>query len=258
METYEKGKLYTINISDLNADPNQPRKYMDTTAHNELTASIQQHGILEPVLFRQDENAALFIVAGERRFAAAQNAGLTTVPAIFIEGNHAEISLVENLLRQDLTAVEEAEALKGLMDVQQYTQEQLSSIIGKAASTISEILSLNKLPQEVRDECRSDPAISKNILIEIAKSKQQRGMLSLYNKYKTQKLSKQQIKQQRKREVKSPSETVLTVMTDLTEKIYKLEITQLSDADKETLRQALSVLTEVVERKLSGEAPPGL
>jgi ParB family chromosome partitioning protein len=177
---------------------------------------------------------------------------MATIPAIFIEENYAEISLVENLLRQDLTAVEEAEALKGLMDGQKYTQEQLSAMIGKATSTISEILSLNKLPQEVRDECRSDPAISKNILIEIAKSKQQRGMLSLYKKYKTQKLSKEQIKQQRKREVKPPSEAVLTVMTDLTEKIGKLDITQLTDADMESLREALSTLTQAIEEKLSG------
>jgi len=74
-------------------------------------------------------------------------------------------------------------------------------------------------------------------------------MLSLYNKYKAQKLSKEQIKQQRKREVKSPSEAVLTVMADLTEKIGKLDIAQLADADKESLRQAL---TQAVEEKLSG------
>ena len=256
--TYVKGQLYSITLSDLHPDPNQPRKFMDPTALEELTASIKQHGVLEPILFRQDTDGILYIVAGERRFAAAQNAGMATIPAIFIEGNYAEISLVENLLRQDLTAVEEAEALKALMDEQKYTQEQLSTMIGKATSTISEILSLNKLPQEVRDECRSDPAISKNILIEIAKSKQQRGMLSLYKKYKAQKLSKEQIKQQRKREVKPPSEAVLTVMADLTEKITKLDITQLTDADKESLRQALSALTQAVEEKLSGETQPGL
>ena len=250
---YVKGQLYNITLSDLRPDPNQSRTYIDPTALEELTASIQQHGVLEPILFRQDTDGALYVVAGERRFAAAQNASLTTIPAIFIEGNYAEISLVENLLRQDLTAVEEAEALQALMTEQSYTQEQLSAIIGKATSTISEILSLNKLPQEVRDECRSDPAISKNILIEIAKSKQQRGMLSLYKKYKAQKLSKEQIKQQRKREVKSPSEAVLTVMADLTEKIGKLDITQLADADKQSLREALSALTQAVEEKLSGE-----
>jgi len=248
MKAYEKGKLYNIIIDDLHPDPNQPRKYMDPQALNELTASIKQHGILEPILFRQDTDGTLYIVAGERRIAAARNAYLESVPGIFVEGSHAEISLVENLLRQDLTAVEEAEALKRLMDEQKYTQEQLSRIIGKATSTISEILSINKLPQEIRDECRTDPTISKNILIEIAKGKQQRGMLSLYKKYKAKKLSKEQ----KKRVAKSQSETVLTLMTDLTGKIGKLDVTQLADEEKESLRQALSALTQALEDKLSG------
>ena len=245
---YTKGQLYNIIIDDLHPDPSQPRKYMDPEALNELTASIKQHGILEPILFRQDTDGTLYIVAGERRIAAARNAYLESVPGIFVEGSHAEISLVENLLRQDLTAVEEAEALKRLMDEQKYTQEQLSRIIGKATSTISEILSINKLPQEIRDECRTDPTISKNILIEIAKGKQQRGMLSLYKKYKAKKLSKEQ----KKRVAKSQSETVLTLMTDLTGKIGKLDVTQLADEEKESLRQALSALTQALEDKLSG------
>ncbi|MCX5841726.1 MAG: ParB/RepB/Spo0J family partition protein, partial [Deltaproteobacteria bacterium] len=134
--TYEKGKLYDLELSKLQTNPNQPRKYMDPTALEELTASIAKHGILEPILFRQ-EKEILYTVAGERRVEAAKKAGLAVIPAILVEGNHAEISLVENLLRQDLTAVEEAEALKALMDEEKYTQEQLSSIIGKAQNTLS-------------------------------------------------------------------------------------------------------------------------
>ena len=76
---YIKGQLYNIALSDLHPDPNQPRKYMDPTALEELTASIKQHGVLEPILFRKDTEGVLYIVAGERRFAAAQNAGLTTI-----------------------------------------------------------------------------------------------------------------------------------------------------------------------------------
>ena len=252
MENYVKGQLYNIALSDLHPDPNQPRKFMDSTALEELTASIKQHGVLEPILFRQDTDGVLYIVAGERRFAAAQNAGLTTVPAIFIEGNHAEISLVENLLRQDLAAVEEAEALKGLMDVQQYTQEQLAGIIGKAASTISEILSLNKLPQEVRDECRIDPAISKNILIEIAKSKQQRGMLSLYNKYKAQKLSKEQIKTEARRDRKTKTEQTVNILGAMQTKISAVTIDDLTTEDRDKVIAALETLKLTIEEKLSG------
>jgi ParB family chromosome partitioning protein len=151
----------------------------------DLTESVRQHGVLMPLLFRQD--AALeanVIVAGERRFEAAKIAGLTTIPAILVEGNTAEIALVENLLRQDLTAVEEAEALQRLKDEQKYTDEQLGAIIGKARTTLNEALSLNKLPQEIRDECRADRTITKSTLITIARKKQARAMTTAYNAYK--------------------------------------------------------------------------
>jgi ParB family chromosome partitioning protein len=90
----------------------------------------------------------LIIVAGERRYRAAQDAGLFTLPGILVEGNIAEIALVENLQRQDLTCIEEAEALKKLMDDAQYTQEQLAGAIGKPRATVTETLSLTNLPVE--------------------------------------------------------------------------------------------------------------
>jgi len=105
--TYEKGKLYDLPIGDLNLDPNQPRKSMDPQALEELTASVKRVGIIQPLLFRVEigeiggHDAAscppisLILVAGERRFRAAQLAGLTTVPGICVEGNPSEIALVE-------------------------------------------------------------------------------------------------------------------------------------------------------------------
>jgi ParB family chromosome partitioning protein len=174
---YEKGQLYQLELAHLQADPNQPRKYLAPQALEDLTESIRQHGVLMPILFRQD--AALeadLIVADERRFEAAKMAGLTTIPAIYLGGNdaivspevkYAEIALVENLLRQDLTPVEEAEALDRLMTEQNYTQEQLGAIIGKARTTVGDILTLNKLPQAIRDECRGNTAVTRKTLITI-------------------------------------------------------------------------------------------
>jgi len=189
MTLYEKGTLYQIPVADLQPDPNQPRKYMDPQALDDLTASIAQHGVLTPILFRLSQppegaSPPLFIVAGERRCEAAKRAGLTKVPAILVDGNHAEIALVENLLRQDLTPVEEAEALDRLVKEENYTQEQLGIIIGKARTTVSEILSLNRLPQQVRDECRSDTKVTRKTLIGIARKKQARGMITAWNKTK--------------------------------------------------------------------------
>jgi ParB family transcriptional regulator, chromosome partitioning protein len=245
---YKKGQLYNIDLAYLLPDPNQPRKFMDPTALEELTASIKQHGVLEPILFRQNTDGVLYIVAGERRFAAAQNAGLTAIPAIFIEGNYAEISLVENLLRQDLTAVEEAEALKGLMDGQQYTQEQLSAIIGKARSTITEILTLNRLPEEIRSECRSNPAVSRATLLQIARNKQTRSMLTQYKKYK-EKLAKQQAGKQAKVKT-APAQALTELLEKTTEKLSDLDATNLTDAEKTTLSTAMTHLKTTISTAL--------
>ena len=110
--------------------------------------------MLEPILFRV-EDGQNYIVAGDRRCRAARQAGLISIPAIFIDTqNHEEISLVENLLRQDLNPVEEAEALNRLQEDHNYQQEDLMRIFGKSQTAISETLSLNRLPQAIRDECR--------------------------------------------------------------------------------------------------------
>src|SRR5512138_3327149 len=188
MATYEKNQLYQVPLAELQPDPTQPRKYMDPVALDELTASVTQMGIIEPIVCRQDPSTNLvYVVAGERRCAAARKASLPSVPAVFIDGsNYAEVALVENLLRQDLNPVEEAEALKRLMDDHAYEQEQLATIIGKSQSNISKSLSLNRLPKEIRDECRQDPTVPRIVLFEIAQRKQERGMLTQFRKYREQ------------------------------------------------------------------------
>jgi ParB family chromosome partitioning protein len=155
---------------------------MDPVALEELTASVAQMGIIQPIVCRKDsETGLVYVVAGERRCAAARKAGLASVPAVFIDGdNYAEIALVENLLRQDLNPIEEAEALQKLMDDHAYQQEELAKIIGKSQPMISKSLSLNRLPKEIRDECRQDPTVPKNVLVEIARKKQERSMLTKF------------------------------------------------------------------------------
>jgi len=181
--SYGRGSLYQIPCDKLHTDPNQPRKYFDPVAQQDLVNSFKKEGVLQPILFRTDQHGKLFIVAGERRLQAARKAGMKSIPAIFVEGNYSEIALVENLLREDLTAIELAEALDHIMKEFDYTQEQLKGIIGKAKSTVSEILSLNHLPDVIKDECRNDPSISRSTLLEIAKKKREKGMLSAYKKY---------------------------------------------------------------------------
>jgi len=174
---------------------------------------------------------------------------------------HAEISLVENLLRQDLTAVEEAEALKRLMDEQNYTQEQLSRIIGKARSTIADILTLNRLPQEIRDECRGDTSVTRKTLITIARKKQARSMITAWNKYKEKAARDAAGKKPRLRKKESP-EDILKWLAKATTKLNALNTATWSDDEKASLHKALldfeaSLHAILHALKNTGEAPEG-
>jgi ParB family chromosome partitioning protein len=231
MTTYEKGKLYDLPIIDLTPDPNQPRKSMDPQALEDLAASIKLKGIIQPILFRvAADSPYLIIVAGERRYKAAQMADLLIVPGICVEGNAAEIALVENLQRQDLTCIEEAEALKRLMDEEKYTQDQLSAVIGKPRTTITESLSLTNLPQAIRNDCRGNRTVNKKKLLEISRKKQQRAMSTAYAKYKEE-LQKELEGGAKKREKLSAATVFCQYLDKTREKVEEVDISDWSDVD---------------------------
>jgi ParB family transcriptional regulator, chromosome partitioning protein len=148
--------LLLLAIEAVERNPDQPRKRFDETALEELAASIREHGVVEPILVRR-EGTKYRIVAGERRWRAAQRAGLREVPAILREASDREafeLALVENLQRADLNAIEEAEAFEVLSTDHGLTQEQIAGRVGKERSTVANALRLLKLPIEVRDAVR--------------------------------------------------------------------------------------------------------
>jgi len=251
---YEKGKLYELSPNDLQTDPAQPRKVIDVAGLEDITASVAKLGVLQPILFRIDAEGDLIIVAGERRVTAARSAGLATVPAVYIaDANYAEVALVENLLRQDLTAVEEAEALQRLMTEQNYTQEQLSVIVGKARTTVGDILTLNKLPQEIRDECRGDRQISRSTLIDIARKKQLRGMTTAYNTYKTKQQKVKGIRQ--KKDVNDPA-ALIDAINRIMDKIKSVDKTAWSVDDASLFEAALLGLKSDIENSITPSPIP--
>jgi len=259
--TYEKGTIYNISIIDFRQDPKQPRKFMDPQALDELAASIAKHGILEPVLFREGDSQQgyVFVVAGERRIEAAKKAGLLIIPSLYVDGNAAEIALVENLLRQDLTPIEEAEGFKSLMTEQNYNQDQLAGVIGKPRTTINETLLLNRLPQEVRDDCRSNPKIPKSSLVEISRKKQDRSMISAYAKLKEQLQKKQEGRKQRVVIEKSPEE-ICQWLQKTGEKISAIDTVNWTEEQRlaynETLMNLQEILQQQRESSERGERPP--
>ncbi len=147
------GAVVQIPIDEIKANPMQPRRRFDPETLAELTASVREQGIIQPILLRP-KDGAYEIVAGERRYRAACKAGLRTVPAIIRRVDRAEsleIALIENIMREDLNPVDEAEAYRDLIEEFGYTQEELSRRVGKDRSTISNQLRLLKLPEEILD-----------------------------------------------------------------------------------------------------------
>ena len=256
MASYAPNQLHSVPLTELQPDPMQPRKYMDPLALEELTASVGQVGIIEPVVCRQDPQTGLvYVVAGERRCAAARKAGLTSIPAVFIAGdNHAEIALVENLLRQDLNPIEEAEALKRLMDDHPYLQEDLARIIGKSPTTISEALSLNKLPQAIRDECRQDPTVPKKLLVTIARNKQQRSMVTQFQLYRKQQAQAGVKKTPGAKRTKA--ETLVNNIGATQMKIAVLDLQEFSTEDRDMIMETLASLKNTLEAVIAAATNP--
>ena len=211
---YKKGTVYEIPIKDIKPDPKQPRKYFDKERLDELKESIKTKGVIQPIIFRQDEKKKLFIVAGERRYKAATSLKLETIPGILTDGDPAEISLIENLQRENLTAVEEAEGYKRLKDEKNCTDEVIASIVGKAQSTISDMLLICNLPDEIKDECRENPSYSRRELIKVARHKFNKGMISAFRKYQ-KKMEQRESERQKSKHKDKETVTISAIDTIL-------------------------------------------
>ena len=160
-----------ISIEEIETNPAQPRTSVGDL--RELVRSIEAKGVLEPLLVRQIPGGRFRIIAGERRFRAAMEAGLAEVPCIELDVSESEVlefALIENLHRRDLHPFEEAEGYSGLAQRHGYTQQQVADAIGKSRVSVTEAMSLLDIPEELRDECRRAD-ISKSALLEIARLK---------------------------------------------------------------------------------------
>ena len=149
----ELDKVVELNISEVEPMLNQPRKIFDEEKLEELTNSIKEHGVLQPILVVKDENGYA-IIAGERRWRSAKKAGLKTIPAIikdYTDTKKKQVALIENIQREDLNIVEVARAIKELMDIDGYSQTEVAKITGKNISTISNMMRLLKLQDKILD-----------------------------------------------------------------------------------------------------------
>ncbi len=148
-------KVMYININDIKPNDNQPRKHFNEDKIQELASSIIEHGIIQPLVLRKIDNERYEIVAGERRWRAARAAGLEKVPSIirdFTDEENMVIAIIENMQREDLNSIEEAEGLRQMIETYGFTQEEVSRSVSKSRPYITNALRLLKLPHNIQEK----------------------------------------------------------------------------------------------------------
>ena len=185
-----KELIENLNLDDLHPNPYQPRKVFDEEALNELASSIKEHGIFQPIIVKKGIKG-YEIIAGERRVKAAKMAGLTEIPAIIRDFNDQEmmeIALLENLQREDLNAIEEANAYKKLQESLNITQEELAKRLGKSRSHITNMLGLLSLPDNIQKDIQNKEISMAHARV-LSKLNDKEQQNTLVQKIKTDKIS---------------------------------------------------------------------
>lgn len=252
------GKIIPIN--QIEPNPEQPRVELGDLT--ELSNSIKQKGILEPLLVKPvHETGTWMIIAGERRWRAANLAGLTEVPCIELdidEKSIAEIALIENLQRKDLTVWEEADGLAALAQHFGYTHDEIAKKISKSRTTVTELLTLSSIPDNIREKCRVANINAKSTLLEIARQFDDKSMLDFVEKITTQELNREEIRKTARPETKSDK-----TITNKKEKAYENKFIYASkennfelliqfkdkDVDKKQILQALKEVFDETKKK---------
>ena len=254
--------IIEIELELLSPNPHQPRRIFDEDSIRQLADSIEENGLLSPinVIENPDVDRGYFIVAGERRARAHRLLGRQKIVAIRVEGDPAALALIENLQREDLHPMDSAQAIQKLMEQHGHTHENVSRVLGKSRIYITEILSLNSLPEQIRDECRTSD-ISKSVLIELARVKDQPTQLSLWEKAKTGKFRVKDLRESKKKDIdrtkKTVEEQAVVSAIILLRSLKKVSASDLTanEAQKHKLIDLQKQINSVIDGLLRGEDP---
>jgi ParB family chromosome partitioning protein len=238
-----------IPIEQLQPNAQQPRK--DHGDLRELTESVREKGVLEPLLVRPlRENGRFLIISGERRYHAAQAAGLREVPCIEKDVNDAEtleIALIENLQRKDLTPFEEADGLQALADRFGLVHDEIARKLGKARSSVTEILSLRVIPDDIKATCIEKGVLSKSQLLQVARQETDDKMRDLVRRFALGMLSRDQARAERNPE-KKPANACFSFVSPARD--FKLTLRfRKRNVPREEVIQALRRILEILENR---------
>ncbi len=216
LKSADENDIININLSEIRSNPYQPRKTFNDEALKELAESIKNYGVFQPIIVKKSIKG-YDLVAGERRVRASKMAGLETIPAIvkdFSDELMREIALLENLQRENLTAVELAWAYKGIIDSLHITQDELAVKLGKSRSSVTNVLGLLRLPAAVQDMVLSGK-ISMGHARELSKLENREDIIKYANKIVSENLSVRDIEDlSRNSEVKKKNPVTRVNKTD--------------------------------------------
>jgi ParB family transcriptional regulator, chromosome partitioning protein len=246
------GRLIALDKIDPN--PEQPR--VEIGDLTDLTASIKEKGVLEPLLVKPSRNNARWmIIAGERRWRAAREAGLREVPCIELDVDDravAEIALIENLQRKDLTVWEEADGLKALCEKFGYTHEEVARKVGKGRTSVTESLSIAGLPEAVREKCRRADISSKSLILQIVRQPDEEGMWTFLEQVVSRGMTRDDARAARRSTGTRPVALPFVYRYEHPSKQYKIEVRfRKSQVDPKELAEALQAAAEKVLSKES-------
>jgi ParB family chromosome partitioning protein len=241
-----------IPVEFVQPDPDQPRK--DIGNLEELKASIAEHGIIQPIVVSPFGADAFRIIAGERRFSAAKELGLETVPTIIRtveEHRRLEVQLIENIHRQELSPIEEAVAYRRLMDEFQLTQRQLAERIGKSLAGVNQLLRILSLPEDLLTSVQTSERLTRSVLLEIAKQETEDAQRSLWEQALSGNLTVKTARQQKAPSQDEPPRPKIRVPF----KTKKATITLVFDQEEVSSSDIIDALSQALkEARLAHKA----
>lgn len=242
-----------VPIAVIKPNPLQPRQHFDEETIEELADSIRARGLLQPIIVRREKDGGYTLIAGERRLRAAERAGVGLVPAILSDDDLLEVALEENVQREDLSPLEEAEALSALAAERGLSHAELAQVIHKSRPYVSNTLALTRLPREVKQEYFADGAIvSREILISIARQESPDAMRALWRRVRLESMSVRSFRRQQTKRTPPPSAEALRAARKLGRALRGLDASALALDEAKILRRALLRTTRGIAAALEG------
>jgi ParB family chromosome partitioning protein len=256
------GRLIALELLDPN--PEQPR--VEIGDLSELTASIMEKGVLEPLLVKPTRATGRWmIIAGERRWRASKAAGLREVPCIEMDVDEktvAEIALIENMQRKDLTAWEEADGLAALCEKFGYTHDDVAKKVGKSRTTVTEALSIAAMPEKIREVCRRADINAKSTLLQIIRQPDESSMMQLLEEVTSKNLSRDEARAARRAKIEGKQEgeksQPYTYTYNDPARNYRVEVRfKTGEVDETEIRSALQSALERLKESREDETLTG-